>query len=281
MKKQKKTPFIIKFFRTVFRLLEKVNLKLSGRFALYLFLHPPRYKRPSREEKCYVKAQKSFIQVEGKKVAVFEWGEGPSVWIMHGWAGRATQLSSFINQLVKKGYHVIGIDAPAHGDSEGKDSSVLHFEKSLKALYNKYGKAYAYIGHSLGGAVGFFAMKNGITLEKYISISTPTIPDLILHEAFDKLGAKQKSLDAMCQIIHDRLGAPFSEFTATYWAKTAPSIPYLILHDKNDKDAEIEHAYALHKILPDAHVHYTEGLGHVRILRDEKVVNEVIEFIRS
>lgn len=278
---KKKKPFLLKVLPAVFSLLEKINPRLAGKLALFLFLHPPRHKRPERENKCYAEAKKSSITVEGQKVAVFEWGEGPVVWVMHGWAGRATQLSSFISPLVKVGYKVIGIDAPAHGDSEGKESSVILYEKSLQALYQKYGKAHAYIGHSLGGAVGLFAMKNGIPFDKYVSISAPSIADLILHEAFDKIGATEKSIEAMCTLIEERVGAPFTEFTAAYWATFAPDIPYLIIHDVGDKEASIEHFNRLSSLLPNPQTHKTEGLGHVRILRDKEIVKEVVKFIKA
>lgn len=278
---KKKKPFLLKALPVIFSFLERINPRLAGKLALYLFLHPPKHKRPEREEKCYSNAIKSNIEVEGNKVAVYEWGEGPIIWIMHGWAGRATQLSSFISPLVKAGYKVIGIDAPAHGDSEGSESSVLLYELSLQALYEKYGKAYAYIGHSLGGGIGLFAMKNGIPFDKYVSISAPSIADLILHEAFDKIGAGQKSIDAMCTLVQERIGAPFNEFTAAYWATFAPKIPYLIIHDINDKEASIEHFNTLSKTLPDPQTHKTENLGHVRILRDEQIVKKVVSFIKS
>ena len=134
MKKDKKVAFSLRFIASVFSLLETLSPRLAGRLAFYLFLHPPRHQRPEREQKCYAAAKKSFIQVEGYKVAVFEWGEGPAIWIMHGWAGRASQLSSFIKELVASGYKVIGMDAPGHGDSEGKDSSVILFEHGLEDI---------------------------------------------------------------------------------------------------------------------------------------------------
>ena len=281
MKKKPTTPFLFKILAFIMRLLEKISPKLSGRLALFLFLHPIRYKRPDRELKCYNAAKRSFINVEGIKVASYEWGKGPAVWIMHGWSGRATQLSSFIKMLVDSGYKVIGIDAPGLGDSGGNNSSVLLFEKALEALYQKHGKALAYIGHSLGGAVGFFAMKNSIPFDKYISISTPTIADLILHEAFDKFGTNQNSIDAMRQLIFERVGAPFENYTASYWAQFAPAIPFLIIHDEDDIEAHIEHAYFLKDLLPKAQAHFTKGLGHVRILRDEKIIEKVLEFIKE
>ena len=110
MNKKPTTPFLFKILAFMMRLLEKINPVLSGRLALYLFLHPLRYKRPSRELKCYNAAKKSFIIVEGKKVATYEWGEGPAVWIMHGWSGRATQLSSFIKVLVDSGYNLLTVN---------------------------------------------------------------------------------------------------------------------------------------------------------------------------
>jgi pimeloyl-ACP methyl ester carboxylesterase len=281
MQKAPKKPLLLRILPPIFKLLERISPRLSGQFALYLFLHPIKYKRPEREEKCYLEAEKSFLEVEGGKVACYYWGSGPSIWIMHGWSGRATQLSAIISYLVKSGFQVIGVDAPGHGDSEGKDSNVLLFEKSLQAMHDKFGPAYAFIGHSLGGAIGFYAMKKQIYFEKYISISTPAIPELILHEAFDKIGATEKSTEAMCSIIHERIGAPFSEFTATYWAKFAPEIPILLIHDKGDKEAGIEHVYALSKLLPNAETHITQGLGHVRILRDDDTLEKMLHFLRS
>lgn len=281
MKKKKKAPLLLRVLPRFFPILEKISPRLAGKFALFLFLHPPKHKRPQRELDYYNKAKKSTIEIDGKKVAVFEWGEGETVWLMHGWAGRATQLGSFIAPLVDAGYKVIGVDAPAHGDSEGSESSVFLFEKSLQALYTKYGKAHAFIGHSLGGGVGFFAMKNGIPFDKYVSISAPSIPDLILHESLDRIGASEKCIETMSTLIEERIGSPFKNFTATYWAQFAPNIPYLIIHDRQDKDAGIEHCDALYELLPEVKVHQTDGLGHVRILREESIVNEVVEFIKS
>lgn len=281
MKKKKKKNILFSILPFIFRILEAISPRISGKLALYLFLHPPRFKRPDREIACYNKAKRSSILVEGKKVVVYEWGKGPIIWLIHGWAGRATQLSSFISPLVKAGFQVIGIDAPGHGDSEGNESSVFLFEASLQALHEKYGEAYAYIGHSLGGGVGFYAMKQGLRFKKYVSISAPSIPELILHEAFDKIGATGKSTAAMCSLIEEKVGAPFNEFTASYWINFAPDIPYLLIHDIDDKEAAIAHLYALKKGLSNVKSYETSGLGHVRILRDKTIINEVVAFISS
>ena len=281
MKKKKDKSFLFKSLPIVFSLLEKVSLKLSGRLALFLFMRPPRFKRPEREQTNYKLAKKSFLQIDEYKVASYEWGEGPAVWIMHGWAGRASQFFAITEALVSAGFKVIGLDAPGHGDTNGTTSNVLLFERSLQELHKKHGDPYAFVGHSLGGATGFYAMKNGIPFKKYISISAPIIPELILHESFDKIGAKQITIDTMCAMIHKEVGIPFKEITASYWAQYAPEIPFLVIHDKDDKEASIEHAKALYKLLPYSTLHETKDLGHIRIIRDPKIVDEVVSFIKS
>lgn len=280
MKKKKDKSFLFKSLPIVFSLLEKVSPKLSGRLALFLFMRPPRFRRPQRELSNYKNAKKTFIQIDEYKVASYEWGEGPAIWVMHGWAGRASQFYAITDALVNAGFKVIGIDAPGHGDTNGTTSNVLLFERSLQELFKKHGKAYAFIGHSLGGATGFYAMKNGILFEKYISISSPILPELILHESFDKIGAQQITIDTMCKMILKEIGIPFKEITASYWAQFAPKIPYLIIHDENDKEASIKHAKALYKILPTATLHETKDLGHIRIIRDTKIVEEIVNFVK-
>lgn len=244
-------------------------------------MRPPRFKRPEREVSNYENSKKSFFQIDEYKVACYEWGEGPAIWIMHGWAGRASQFFAITEALVNSGYKVIGIDAPGHGDTNGTTSNVLLFERSLQELYKKYGKAYAFIGHSLGGATGFYALKNAIPFEKYISISAPIIPELILHESFDKIGAKQLTIDTMCDLIYKEIGTPFKKITASYWAEFAPAIPYLIIHDENDKEASIDHAKALNKLLPGSTLHITKELGHIRIIRNPEIVEEVVNFLND
>jgi pimeloyl-ACP methyl ester carboxylesterase len=279
MKKKKDKSFLFKSLPVLFGILEKISPNLSGKLALFLFMRPPRFKRPPRELPNYDKAIKSFIQVEDYSVAVYEWGEGPIVWIMHGWAGRASQFFAITEFLVKEGFKIIGIDAPGHGDTNGSTSNILLFEQSLQGLQKKYGKPYAFIGHSLGGASGFYAMKNGIQFDKYVSISAPILPELILHESFDKIGAKQITIDTMCNRIYKEIGIHFKDLTASTWAKEALTIPYLIIHDKDDKEASIEHARELQKLIPSSKLHETNDLGHIRIIRNHEIIKEITRFL--
>ena len=263
----------------IFSTLEKIRPRLSGKFALNLFLTPLRYARPEREKKVYDSSKKSFIEVDGYKVAIYEWGEGPIIWMLHGWSGRATQLHAFIDRFVEKGYKIIGVDAPGHGDSSGKKSNVLLFGKALLKLNQIYGPPYAYIGHSLGGAIGFLALKNGIKFQKMVSISAPSIARAVIEESLKKLGATDITVRNMEKIFKERYHEPFENYTALKWVRFAPDIPILIIHDEGDKDAPFHHGEALSRELPNAEFYTTQGLGHMQILRDKKTVDKVVDFI--
>jgi pimeloyl-ACP methyl ester carboxylesterase len=273
------TPKALTYIPKIFSLLEKFNQRLAVNLALKLFLRPFRFPVPYREKEA-VETAKIFNILVGKyNVAVYEWGEGPVIWVLHGWSGRATQLSAIIKELVKSGYKVYGIDAPGHGKSSGKKSNVLLFENALEELNKLKGPPFAFIGHSLGGAVGFFAVRNGIKIKKIVSIGTPSMADKIMQEYLLKIGLKKTSYQQMEKVFEKIYKQPFANFTAQQWVQPPPEVPVLIIHDNDDRDAPIHHAEALIELLPDAEVFITNELGHNRILRDNEVIKKVISFI--
>ncbi|HHE64491.1 MAG TPA: alpha/beta hydrolase [Bacteroidetes bacterium] len=273
------TPKVPGYLPDLFSILEKWSPRLAGKLALRLFLKPIRFKTPQREKEALENARVFNISVEKYKVAIYEWGEGPVIWVFHGWSGRATQLYEITKQLVRNGYKVYGIDAPGHGKSTGNDSSVLLYESALQELNRLKGPPLAYIGHSLGGAVGFLAYKNGIKIKKLVSIGAPAISDAIIMEALQKVGAGKITLINLNKAFLKKFGEPFENFTVLNWIKNPPDVPVLIVHDKDDRDAPFHHAETLAAALPDAEFYVTTGLGHNRILRDNEVIKKVINFI--
>lgn len=273
------TPKTLQYLPKFFSLLEKVSPRLAAKLALRFFLRPFRFPLPNREKEADESANIFKIRVENNEVAIYEWGEGPAIWVLHGWSGRATQLGTIIKELVQIGYKVYGIDAPGHGKSSGVKSSVLLFESALQELNRLKGPPSAYIGHSLGGAVGFLALRNGIELKKIVSIGAPSIPDEIMKEFILKIGLKEKSFKYLERAFEKKFKQPFTNFTVLKWVQPPPEIPVLIIHDKDDKDAPFHHAEKLKEYLPNAEFFVTQGLGHNRILRDKEVIKKVISFI--
>ena len=273
------TPKALEYIPKTFSILEKFSPRLAATLALKLFLRPFRFPVPNREKEAVESAKIFKIRVENYEVSIYEWGDGPAIWVLHGWSGRATQLSAIIKELVKKGYKVYGIDAPGHGKSSGKVSNVILFEGALQELNKLKGPPVTFIGHSLGGAVGFLALRNGIDIKKIVSIGAPSMSDKIMEEFIIKIGLKATSYRHLKKAFEKKFKKPFSSFTLLNWIQPPPEIPVLIIHDKDDRDAPYHHAEILKEKLPKAELFVTQGLGHNRILRNNEVIKKVINFI--
>ena len=56
-------------------------------------------------------------------------------------------------------------------------------------------------------------------------------------------------------------------------------MPTLVVHDSGDRQTPYADAVRLLDDLPDARLVTTDSLGHRKILRDERVLREVVAFI--
>ena len=84
-------------------------------------------------------------------VQVYEWGQGDRiVIILHGWGSSAARFTRMAELLQARGWHVLVPDAPGHGASPGRSSSLPQFIAALDAIVARFGAPRALVGHSLG-----------------------------------------------------------------------------------------------------------------------------------
>ena len=276
-KKKVKLPLIFKIIRWLFPKLEKLAPSLAGYLARRIFFHPFRYKTPQRELIWREKAESFLIEYNGKNVMVYVYGEGVPVVMTHGWSGRGTQFLSFIEKFIEKGFKVVTFDAPGHGLSSGRETSVIEFAALVKLLAEKY-KAEFLIGHSLGGAASLLAMTQGLSVRNLIMIGSPAEPDYLIREFLGRLNATQKSFDDIRNHVFRRTGRNFEEFMVSHLLTQVEDLNLMLIHDEDDKDVPLIHSEKVKEMLPSAKLIVTSGLGHHRILRDKKVVDIAIEF---
>ncbi len=280
--KKDNTPFIQRFVRNVYPTLEKVAPSLAHRWFIKIFFTPLRYEMPDKEREIADKAALSSLVVNGNRIQLYGWGNGPLVLLVHGWAGRGTQFRKIIPALVEKGYRVVGFDGPAHGKSDGKKTNIVDFSEVIEQVVKKEGKPVAAITHSFGGAATLFAIMNGLPIDTLINIASPTIGDGIIGNFLWALNASPASAKAFKDHIVKTLGKNFDYYSALNTIQHLPHpILLLLIHDQDDKDVFIEHALELIKVYPQAQFLKTTGLGHSRILRDQKVIDACLQFIRE
>ncbi|MBX2964346.1 MAG: alpha/beta hydrolase [Cyclobacteriaceae bacterium] len=263
--------------------LETIVPTLSFRFFTTLFFTPLKYKPTEKEKKAETFAKKFFVQAAGKKIQCYRWGESSkSVVVVHGWAGRATQFRRFIKPFTHAGYQVIGFDGPAHGQSEGKRTTIVEFEETLKEIYNIIGEPDAIIAHSFGGGAVLFSAKNGLPVKKIINIASPTIGDEIINTYLKAIGGSEKTKVFFKKFIEQKYGKPFDAFTASHIIREINQpVELLLVHDEDDKEVSLAHPLELVRLYPSARLLKTKGLGHTRILKDNQVIQEIVTFVRE
>jgi len=169
--KKSKLPWSIKVIRWAYPKLEAIVPKIAQSFAVGLFFRPLRYPIPEKERRAVKFSQPFSIDVNGIEVQAYRWGSGDRVVLLvHGWAGRATQMRRFIKPLINSGYKVVGFDAPAHGNSGGKTATFVEFENTMRKLYALEGEPDAIIAHSYGGTAVLYSAMNGLPVKKLINL---------------------------------------------------------------------------------------------------------------
>ncbi len=282
MKKKDKTPFALKVIRWVYPKAERIAPHAAHRYFTKLFFTPFRYEAPEKEKKAETFAVKFSLEAAGKRIQCYSWGEGKPVLVVHGWAGRATQFRRFVKPLNAAGFKVVGFDGPAHGNSEGKTTTITEFEEVMHKMLAAIGKPVAVIAHSFGGGAVLYSVMNGLPVTRLINIASPSIGDEIINTYIGALRGSPDTGTFFKEYIKKTYGKSFDEFTSSYFIRHLPApVDLLLVHDEGDKEVSIRQAEQIVTLYPSARLLKTKGLGHTRILKDDHVIRSCVTFIKN
>ena len=265
------------------KLLQAISPKLVTLFAAKLFTTPIKHAIPKRELHMdkNSKQLKILVQSIKKEIVVYQYCKGEKkVLLVHGWSGRGTQLVKIADELVNMGYQIISFDAPAHGKSQGKTTLMPEFIASILELEKQFGPFEFAIGHSLGGMSILNAIKQNLKVKKAIIIGSGDIIQDIIDDFVNKLQLHSKIGILLKNDFEKKNGVIMNSYSSHIAAQEV-KIPILIFHDKDDEDVDIKAAHNINKYLQDSELVITEGLGHRKILGNEKVINKIKEFLKE
>jgi predicted alpha/beta hydrolase family esterase len=284
MSKKPQVPFLLRVVRWWFPKLERCAPPLATRLFVQLFFTPLHWGFPEKELEWVEKAEKTPLNLNGKKVMVYSWGDKKKTIILfvHGWAGRATQFWKFFQPCMDAGFRVVAFDGPAHGKSDGKRTNILEFAEAMKKLFTQVGEPKAIVAHSFGGVVSLYCASQGLPVKKLINIGSPVIGDKIIQTFLNAVNGNWPTAVKFKAYMQKKYNRSFDEFSSQYFIKHLEHpVKIMLVHDENDKDVSIDHAETLAQLYPDALLYRTSGLGHTRILKDETVIKDCLTFIRS
>ena len=265
------------------KLLQAISPKLVTLFTAKLFTTPIKHTIPKRE----LQMDKNSTQVKiiiptiRKEIIVYQYGEGKKkVLLVHGWSGRGTQLVKIADELIQMGYQIISFDAPAHGKSQGKNTLMPEFIASILEIEKQFGQFEFAIGHSLGGMSILNAIKQNLKVKKAVIIGSGDIILDIIDDFVKQLQLKPNIASLLKDHFEKKFGESMESYSSHIAAKEV-KIPTLIIHDKNDTDVDVKAAHNISKHLLNSELIITEGLGHRKILGNEKVINKIKEFLKE
>lgn len=262
------------------KVLQFLSSNLATTFVFKLFMTPHKFKRPSREDKMYLesKKEKLFLSEFQKNIQIYQYGKASrKVLLIHGWAGRGTQMYKLADSFVDKGFMCISFDATAHGDSDGKTSAMTEFIPAILAIDKKYGPFDYAIGHSLGGMALLNAIKDGFNPQKIAIIGSGNSIIGICHQFVKRLELKPQVAVLLKKKMDSLLGFDVEELSA-YIAAQSVDVPTLVLHDTDDEEVPVSCAHSIRQNLKNSEILITQGLGHRRILTDLKVIEAIFAF---
>lgn len=257
------------------------STRLAIRLAARLFTTPINFKTPERELAMGKSAQnkKLVVAETGKEIQLLSYGYSKKkVLLVHGWAGRSTQLFAFADKLLEKGYMVISFDGPAHGKSSGKTTNLLDFLTTIQQIDKEYGPFEAAIGHSFGGISLYNAVASFLEVKTFVSIGAGDKISNILEQFIHNLKLKQTAYFKLQEFIEKKWGVLVDDFASGHVASRI-DVPVLVVHDTEDGDVPVSNAYNIRQNLQKGSLLITHGLGHTKILRDRNVVNKTVEHI--
>jgi pimeloyl-ACP methyl ester carboxylesterase len=255
--------------------------EFAGAWAEHLVLTPPRGRDGAATALDLIDARSSMLEHKGRHIVMWRWGsrDAPAVLLAHGWGGNAAQMRPFVFPLLQAGYRVIAYDQPAHGVSEGRLTGLPDFAEVLGQVAGYHGGVEAVIAHSLGGPGAALALAwHRVSFRKIVLVSPPA--DLV---GYSRRFARwywipEAVRKAMQNAIEERYGVRWEDLEV---ARIAPRLAAqaLVIHDRSDRMTPWTHGQTVARLWPGAQLMLTDGLGHGRILRDERVTSTAAEFI--
>ncbi|MBP1132047.1 pimeloyl-ACP methyl ester carboxylesterase [Serratia sp. PL17] len=261
-----------------------MDFVVPGPTAAYLgkrFFTPRRV--PTRESDKQTMGMASSITYitlsNDKQAVVYHWGQqGPKVLLAHGWESRASHFSRLIQILVERGFQVIGFDAPAHGDAEGNQSSIVEFIEIIQRLEQQEGGFDAMVAHSFGGLSAINAVKAGLRTKALVIVGAPTHFSGLVTKYASILNLPARQQQRLRGYIERYFGigdAVWQRFSA-YEGLRQIEQPALIIHDSADDIVLEVEAECLAQAWPAACLVKTQGLGHNPLRRPGEGIDLVL-----
>jgi len=272
----------VNYLRARLNIIAVVSKKRAAKKAFEIFATPYR-KSKKKTPPVFSTGEKISFELDGITIKGYRFNHPQEnrLLIVHGFESTVKNFDRYITPFVRKGYEVLAFDAPAHGRSGGKQITLPLYINMLEEICRLYGPVNRFLSHSFGGlALAHLLEKlNPDETTKAVFIAPATETTTAIDSFFKFLDLKDEIRKPFDQLILDRSGVPPSHYSVRR-AVTNINASILWIHDEEDELTPLKDAL---KVKEDNHPNIefviTNGLGHRRIYRENKVVKQIVEFL--
>ncbi len=268
--------------RIFFRLLSAISPKIASQVATDLFLKPRQRPYSLKARDVLASAQITTFQHGSRQLRGYIWGKAdhPTILLVHGWESNAGSMRAFVEPLVQSGYRVIAFDAPAHGRSAGRSTTIYDYSGALQSISEEFGPIDGIIAHSIGAVATMLMLGRDAKLgaKKVVVLGPPANMVDIIRAWGQFLQFPRSVISQIRQRLVDRIGLPVDDLTIQR-AVANISIPALIIHDENDATIPYENALIIQEEWQTASLAATQGLDHLGLLYNAEAVRQAVAFV--
>ena|SRR5690606_18839746 len=258
-------------------LLSWIQPKKSAQIAYRLFSHPRKGKREQLPD-FLAQAQQQPILIDGKNIHIYEWkNEGEKILLIHGWESNAYRWIGLIQFLKKKNFHIIAIDAPAQGLSDGYELNPIVYSQAIDEVCQIYQPKFL-VGHSFGGFTSLYyqSVYQNKQLSKIVIMGSPNKFEGLLINYKHLLGMSNRAYRRFLRLFKTDFGIDLSTYSAAEFIAKIQQ-PILWIHDETDTIVPYNNATEIRKRHPEILMYTTKNVGHS--LYNQAVYKQMYQFL--
>lgn len=272
--------------QSYYKVLSVVAPKVAANKAFMLFQKVRIKTTRRREKEFYEKVKEIDIPLKKIDYQVYELGDphGKPVFLVHGWDSNIGSLSRFAFELAKNQYRVIAINLPAHGKSKQVHTNMYECKDAFLEVINYYHfeEPISIIGHSFGSGVIAYALSEmEVKVKKIVFLTVPNRIENIFLEFQNLIQLGNKSYNLMVEKANKILNEDLSELNIEDKLQKNKFEKALIIHDKFDKVLPFSNAKEIVEVVPNIELKIFEKIGHYRMLWNDEVLLETMNFLKK
>ncbi|WP_296316875.1 alpha/beta fold hydrolase [Winogradskyella sp. UBA3174] len=272
--------FVIKSIGNTLNATSLISSKYASKKAINLFASPRKGRYSENQKKIIASAKFQELTYKDLNIATYQWsGKGKTILLAHGWESNASRWDYILEDLKAQNYNIIALDAPAHGQSGGKQFNAILYSEFINVVAKKL-QPDVLIGHSVGGMASVFCMNNHElpSIKKLILLGAPAHFTGVFSRYKSMMGYNKRISKGLDSIVLERFGKPVDYFSAVNFV-TSIEAKGLIIHDKKDRIIPYEDAQLFANRYKNSKLISTSGFGHG--LKDKSLTPQIIKFIND